>query len=81
MEALKKGVLELICTTQSRYIKDSDKNVRTLVTFEVSQFVYVNKQPRAVLSSEVDKVATTSYSRLVHQVSDLQNIVSVLDIP
>lgn len=66
---------------QNRYRNDCDKNLRTSLTFEVGEFVYLNKPSLAVLASEPDKVYTVSYNKLVPRMTGLYMIVTVRDNP
>lgn len=68
MEELTERADNSMSTMRSRYKRDSDVNVYTLRTFKVSQFVYVSRPPRAVLTSEASKVATVSNNRLTFKI-------------
>lgn len=57
-------------TAQYGYKKDFYENIRTLPTFKVIEFVYVDNPPSAFHVSEVNKAAPTSYNELMVRVSD-----------
>lgn len=77
MEALKNDLEESTSVAQSRYKGDFDRNVRTITTFEVRQFVYVNRPPRVVLSFDADKSATASSTNPMPKISRPYLIVTV----
>lgn len=56
-----------------------DKVFRSWAPFVAEQYVYVEKLPGAVLSSEAEKVATECYNKLLSKVSGVYKIVTVRD--
>lgn len=64
---------------QDRCRRHSGKNLRTLKTYEVGQFVYKNKPLLAVLASKTNNVGTASYDILMHRMADQYKMVTVRD--
>lgn len=69
LEDLMKDMDKVMVMTQDRYKKPFHKNVRTLTTFEVFQFLYVSKRQRAELGCMVDRVVSELYNKSMLGVS------------